>query len=312
MVVIRISAVITVIMILVVVSKRLTGRARKRVMLNNNLSGRRMDDPTLTSMPITMAQGRSILPGGGMMIRSETPVMISPKSEPEKIQVIGGGDLLKLENQDQFLDMITIKTPNGRQCQQFTTIAAYWSPGDNTKKEAKMTLTPGECDTMGTKITFLMVEIDEEVTKKKAEEVLNLKDVVIWILVCEDRIIRTESNTARRLFKSLSNLAENALAEFYGPTSLDMDLNPMKVLAARELVENTNIFGNQLTSMLFENYTTQTVKVITKVDEDTTLAVLVTTMTAWKFQKFGIAKWNEVAKVENYQISWPELLKPRK
>ena len=104
----------------------------------------------------------------------------------------------------------------------------------------------------------------------------------------------------------------NALAEFYGPTSLDKNLHPMKVLAARELVENTNIFGNQLTSMLFETYSTQTVKVITKVDEDTSLAVLVTTMTAWKFQKFGISQWKEVAKVENYQMSWPELLKPRK
>ena len=246
------------------------------------------------------------------MIRSKIPVMISPKIEPDRVLVIGEGDLLKLEDQDQFLDMIPIKIPNGRQRQHHVTVAAYWTQSTSAKKEAMMTLIPGECAVKETRITFLMVEIENEIERKEALEILNLKDVINWILVCEDRLLRAETNTARRLFRSLSDLAENALAEFYGPTSLDMDTSPMKVLAARELVENTNIFGNQLTSMLFETFTTQTVKVITKVDEDTALAVLVTTMTAWKFQKFGIAQWKEVKKVDNYQASWPELMKARK
>ena len=312
-IVIIIAAVNTVLLILVVETSLQTAKLRKKMTLNIIFHiRRRNDDPSMTSLHVTMAQKRSVLPGGGMMIRTKIPVMISPRSEPESVQIIGDGDLLKLTDQDQFLDMIQIKRPNGRQCQLHTTVAAYWTQESSAKEEAMMKLIPGECNSMGSRITFLMVEIGSKIEKKEALEVLNLKDVVNWILVCEDRLLQAETNTARRLFKSLSSLAENAIAEFYGPTSLDMNTSPMKVLVARELVENTNIFGNQLTSMLFETFTSQTVKVITKVDEDTALAVLVTTMTAWKFQKFGIAKWKEVTKVNDYQASWPELMKTRK
>ena len=46
------------------------------------------------------------------------------------------------------------------------------------------------------------------------------------------------TNTTKKLFKILSKLAENALAEFYGLRSLNMNTSPMKVLVVREVVEN--------------------------------------------------------------------------
>ena len=91
-----------------------------------------------------------------------------------------------------------------------------------------------------------------------------------------------------------------------------IDIHPMKTLLSREIVENTNIFTNQLTGMLFETYSNQTIKVITKIDDDTKLVVMMTTMTAWKFNKFGIAEWKVIFSAEGYEASWPELRKFRK
>ena len=66
------------------------------------------------------------------------------------------------------------------------------------------------------------------------------------------------------------------------------------------------------TCMLFETYSRQTIKVITKIDDDTKIVVMMTTMTAWKFNKFGIAEWKVIFSAEGYEASWPELRKLRK
>ena len=105
---------------------------------------------------------------------------------------------------------------------------------------------------------------------------------------------------------------EEVVAKFYSPSCPNIDIHPMKMNVARELVENTNIFGNQMTSMLFETYSRQTIKVITKIDDDTKIVVMMTTMTAWKFNKFGIAEWKVIFSAEGYEASWPELRKFRK
>ena len=61
--------------------------------------------------------------------------------------------------------------------------------------------------------------------------------------------------------------------------------------------------------MMFETYSYQTIKIISMIDEDTKLIIIMTTMTAWKYQLFGVAEWKEIGNFENYNAYWPELLK---
>ena len=170
-----------------------------------------------------------------MNMRLKYPVMVSAMTRPEKIEIMGEGDQLKVKESGQYLEMIPIRVSNGRQCHYHTNVAAYWTLKPTKKSDWRMILTPGACTSMGSKISLLMVEISMEITREEVVEVLNKEEVVEWIQLCENAILRRESNSTRRFLRDLTRTAENTIAEVYGPSSLNIDNNPMKVNVAREL-----------------------------------------------------------------------------
>ena len=128
-----------------------------------------------------------------------------------------------------------------------------------------------------------------------------------WLQVCNDAILRRKENTPRRLFNDIARVMENSLAEFLGPSSLNLESNPNLLNVAREISENTTIFDKTLTNKMFETYSAHTVKIIVTVDADTMLVLVMTTMRAWKESILGVAEWKLITMVGECSISWPEL-----
>ena len=76
---------------------------------------------------------------------------------------------------------------------------------------------------------------------------------------------------------------------------------------AREVAENTSIITREVVNKLFSTYSARTMRIISRVDCDTEMVLVVCTMMAWKDRALGICNWPQIVMVDNYYCAWPEM-----
>ena len=256
----------------------------------------------------------SILPGGTMTIRTKIPMTISGATAPRKVIVIGEGEGLRDSESGRVLEMIPVRTGGGRQALHHITVGIFRTPTTikKGKPDKRVVLSAGNLMTNGTEVTFLVLECSDNVDNTELVATLETEENLRWLQVCNDAVLRRKENNARRLFLDAARVMENGLAEFWGPSSLNLETNPNLLNVARESAENTIIFDKTFTNKMFETYSAQTVKIIITVDTDTLLVIVMTTMRAWKESMLGISEWKVITTVGDCCVSWPEINKFRK
>ena len=97
---------------------------------------------------------------------------------------------------------------------------------------------------------------------------MKIEEVLRCVTICDDALLRRPDNITRRLF--------------FGPSSLDLNLNPNVLNVAKEVAENTKLCGDALVNKLFDTYSVQTIRILSLVEEDSKLVLVMMTMRAWR------------------------------
>ena len=87
----------------------------------------------------------------------------------------------------------------------------------------------------------------------------------------------------------------------------ELNLHPNVLNVAREVAENTSIITREVVNKLFSTYSARTMRIISRVDWDTEMVLVVCTMMAWKDRALGICNWPPIVIVDNYHCAWPEM-----
>ena len=249
----------------------------------------------------------SILPGGGMKFNTRVPVSISNADKPKKIAVTDDGEVFRDEDTGEVVDMVNIRTGGGRQAFHHVSVGLVWKVANTKRRDAKMTILAGSCNPYGTNVEFLVVECSKNLGKQEVLEMLEIEEVKLWVFMLDDALLRSKDNTTRKLIHDLAKVMENCLAEFYGPATLNLNLHPNVLNVAREVAENTSIITREVVNKLFSTYSARTMRIISRVDCDTEMVLVVCTMMAWKDRVLGICNWPQIVMVDNYHCAWPEM-----
>ena len=138
--------------------------------------------------------------------------------------MIGEGDGLRDSESGRVLEFRTVRTEGGRQALHHVTVGVFRTPSTlkKGKMEKKLILSAGNLMTNGSEVTFLMMECSDNVDNVELMTTIEVEENLKWLQVCNDALLRRKENTPRRLFNDITRVMENSLAEFLGPSSLNL------------------------------------------------------------------------------------------
>ena len=168
---------------------------------------------------------------------------------------------------------------------------------------------PGVVKNGDTRFEFVMVEVKQGCVR--AEVINTLRQHMEIIRVCDNKLLDSHNNNVRRLFNWGAKFAENLISEFLGANTVSQG-DDIANKVANSITEQFPLFNTVNSTQVYMTYSVETIKIVSVIDQQTCLMLLLLSQIAWRQNLFASCEWKAIGCYSSQPIQWPEMYRSRK